>query len=67
MRLRDRLVDNAEEAWKWLSVQFAVAAAVWEALPVEVKAVVPEPYNGWMTFILLAGVIAGRVYKQGEA
>ena len=67
MRLRDRLVDNADEWWKWLSMRFLALAFAWEMMPPEVTSIIPEPYNGWLTVVFLFGAALGRVWKQGEA
>jgi hypothetical protein len=67
MALRDRLVDNADEAWRWLSMRFVAVAFAWEMMPPEVTSIIPDPYNGWLTAVLLFGAALGRVYKQAAA
>lgn len=60
-----RLVPNWQAAWKWLSVQFIALAAMWESLPAEAVAVVPDPYSGWITLALLVLAGIGRMVDQG--
>lgn len=59
-----KLVDDADKAWRWLSMRFIVLAGVWESLPYEAQAVIPDPWRGYVTLILLAGAGLGRVVKQ---
>lgn len=61
------IVPNWKSAWKWLSMQFIALAAIWETLPVEAVAVIPEPWRGWITLVLLLGAGIGRMIDQGTA
>lgn len=62
------LVDNAKNAWRWLSVQaMALAGAVqatWLALPDDMKASVPANYVQYLTLALVLLGIGGRLVKQ---
>lgn len=62
------LVDNAGNAWRWLSVQaMALAGAVqatWLALPDDLKALMPASYVQYLTLALVVLGIAGRLVKQ---
>ncbi len=62
-----KLVPNARHAWKWFSVQAIALATIWEGIPEETKAVIPEPYVGWITLglLILAGI--GRMIDQETA
>jgi hypothetical protein len=55
-------VENWKEAWKWHSTQalalLALAPLVWEVLPPELVALIPED---WLPFILTAVAIGGLV------
>ena len=59
-----KLVENAKDAWRWLSMQFIGLALVWESLPAEAVAVIPEPYRHYITLALLVGAGLGRMVKQ---
>lgn len=65
-----KLVDDARRAWRWFSVQaMALALAVqgvWEAMPADMKASIPQQYVTWLTLALLALGIVGRLVDQGE-
>ena len=62
------LVDNASNAWRWLSVQaMALAGAVqaaWLAMPDDLKTSIPANYVQYITFALLVLGIGGRLVKQ---
>lgn len=62
------LVDNAKNAWRWLSVQaMALAGAVqatWLALPDDMKASIPSSYVQYLTLALVLLGIGGRLVKQ---
>lgn len=62
-----KLVENWKSAWKWISMQFIVLAAVWEGLPFEAKAVIPAEAQGWITLVLLLLAAVGRMIDQGTA
>ncbi len=62
-----KLVPNARQAWKWLSMHFIALAAIWETLPPEAVAVIPDPWRGWVTLVLLVGAGLGRLVDQGTA
>lgn len=61
-----RLVSNWKAAPKWLSVQFIGLAAIWESLPPEAVAVIPDPWRGYVTLVLLIGAGLGRMIDQGS-
>jgi hypothetical protein len=66
-----KLVPNARQAWKWLSMQFiALAAALqvlWETLPPDALAVIPADWRGYITIGILALAMIGRLIDQGTA
>ncbi len=62
-----KLVDNWRSAWKWLSMRFLALAAVWESLPPDATAAIPEPWNGRVTLGLLLLAALGRLKDQGTA
>lgn len=55
-------VENWKQAWKWHSTQalalLALAPLVWEVLPPEFVALIPED---WLPFILTAVAVGGLV------
>lgn len=66
-----KLVENWKQAWRWFSVQaFGAVVAlplVWQALPPDVKAFLPD---GWQPYVLVgiaAAGILGRLIDQGSA
>jgi len=62
-----KLVPNWRAAWKWLSIQMIALAAVWESLPPEAIAAIPDPWGGRVTLALLVGAGIGRIIDQGTA
>jgi hypothetical protein len=65
---RLELVDDAKQAWRWLSMQAMTAAlavqGAWAMLPDDMRATVPAQYVQWLTFGLLGLGIVGRLVKQ---
>jgi hypothetical protein len=62
-----RLVANWQTAWRWFSVQAIALAAIWEGMPLDAKAVIPDPYGAWVTLVLLVAAGLGRMVDQGTA
>ena len=62
-----KLVPNWRKAPKWLSMQMIALATIWETLPPEAVAVIPDPWRGYVTLILLIGAGMGRMIDQGGA
>lgn len=66
-----KLVDDAKNAWRWVSMQAMTAAlavqGAWAVLPDEMRATIPPTYVQWATFALLGLGIVGRLVKQKEA
>ena len=65
-----QLVQDARRAWRWFSVQvltlLAVLPLIWEQMPPETHALVPETWRPWIiTGLALIG-IGGRLVKQGD-
>lgn len=62
------LVDNAKQAWRWLSVQAMIVAAAiqasWLFIPEDMKASIPPNVVQGVTLALLALGVAGRLVKQ---
>jgi alkylhydroperoxidase/carboxymuconolactone decarboxylase family protein YurZ len=61
------LVKNWKSAWKWISMQFIAFAALWEAIPLEAKAVLDPSTQSWITLGLLVAAGVGRMIDQGTA
>lgn len=59
-----KLVDNWKQAWSWFSVQAVTAAFVWEMLPAETKALVPDSIEPHLTAVFLVVAALGRVVDQ---
>lgn len=63
-----KLVDNAKQAWRWVSVQCMFGAgilqAVWENMPADLKTHIPPTLVTGITIGLLVLGIAGRLVKQ---
>ena len=66
-----KLVPNAGQAYKWLSVQAMAAVvaieAAWLALPPDMKARIPETVADYLSIAVLVLGILGRVVDQGTA
>jgi hypothetical protein len=60
-----RLVENWRSAWKWLSLQMIALATIWESLPPDAIAAIPDPWAGRVTLFLLVGAGIGRMIDQG--
>jgi uncharacterized membrane-anchored protein len=58
------LVENWKEAWKWFSVQAITAALVWEMLPLETRALLPDAIEPHVSAIFLVIAAIGRVIDQ---
>lgn len=62
------LVDNAKQAWRWLSVQAMIVAAAiqgaWLFIPEDMKSSIPPNVVQGVTLALLALGVAGRLVKQ---
>jgi hypothetical protein len=63
-----KLVNNWRDALKWHSTQvFALLALLpllWEEVPYEVKALVPDEYNKWIIAVLAVIGMIARMRKQ---
>ena len=60
-------VSNWRDAWRWLSMQLIALATIWESLPADAVAVIPDPWRGYVTLFLLIGAGIGRMIDQGTA
>lgn len=61
-----KLVANWRSSWRWLSMRFIAAAAIWESIPDDAKAAVLSLENqGKVTFALLVLAAVGRLKDQG--
>ena len=64
-----KLVPNYKDAWKWWSMQLLVLngllQGIWEAMPPDALAVIPQDWRGYITIglLVLAGVV--RLIDQG--
>lgn len=63
-----KLVSDAKDWWKWHSTHaMAIAAAlpvVWQELPPELKASIPDGWMPWITAAILVAGLVGRVRDQ---
>ncbi len=64
--MKQVLVDNWKNAWKWLSVQLAVLLVVLDVLAESLPAVAAYLPEGWVKWLGLA-IIVGRVLNQTRA
>jgi protein-S-isoprenylcysteine O-methyltransferase Ste14 len=63
-----KLVDNAKQCWRWLSVQIPALniafLGTWSVLPAKFQDALPMPWViGIAACLIVLGVI-GRLYKQ---
>lgn len=69
--VRARLIDDARRAWRLASVWIAGASAVligaWEALPGDMRTLLPSWVTSTVPILLFLAVIAGRLVKQPGA
>ena len=61
------LVPNWRKAPRWISMQMIALATLWESLPPDAVAVIPDPWRGYVTLALLIGAGLGRMIDQGTA
>lgn len=65
-----KLVDNARQSWRWFSMQvlafIGLLPLVWEMLPPESQALVPEAWRPIVITVLALIGIGGRLVKQGD-
>lgn len=63
-----KLVENAKQAWKWLSMQMMVLAlalqSTWELYSTEIQALLTPAQVTYVTIALLVLGIVGRLVKQ---
>jgi uncharacterized membrane protein len=59
-----KFVDNWRDAWKWFSLQAVTAAFVWEMLPPETQALVPDSIEPHVMAFFLVVAAIGRVVDQ---
>jgi hypothetical protein len=66
-----KLVDNAASAPRWFSMQLLTIVAalqvVWETLPPDALAIIPEGWRGYITLGLVLAAMVGRLIDQGTA
>lgn len=77
--IRDRLVDEARQAWRFWSIRFNAiglailgwvqfdpvsALAVWNMMPANVRAVLPPHLLTFIAFVFFALAMLARVVKQ---
>lgn len=63
-----KLVENAKESWRWISMQaMTLAGAIqgaWMMVPDDMKVTVPKNIVHWATIVLLVTGVIGRLVKQ---
>ena len=63
-----KLVDDAKQAWRWVSMWcMTIAGAIqlaWLGIPEDLKASIPPDVVQGVTLALLAFGVAGRLVKQ---
>ena len=65
--MKPKLVDDWKRAYRWASMWFSVALALWLGTPEATQARVLELLNvppNMIPGLLLAGIVLGRVWKQ---
>lgn len=66
-----KLVENAKESWKWISMQAMTLAGAlqgaWVFIPEDMRDSVPKNIVHWLTLSLLVLGIIGRLVKQNAA
>ena len=66
-----KLVPNASAAPRWFSMQLLTVVAalqvVWETLPPDALAIIPEGWRGYITLGLVLAAMVGRLIDQGTA
>jgi hypothetical protein len=64
------LVPDWKSAWRWHSTQAMVLAGAlplaWAEMPPDLKASVPESWLPYITAVILAAGVIGRLRKQPE-
>jgi hypothetical protein len=73
-RLREQLVDDARQAWRWWSVRWAALGAIMlpllqvlpPALPPELQALLPPSVRAITTGLWCIGFLILRVAAQGR-
>jgi hypothetical protein len=64
-----KLVPNAKQAWRWLSVQAmalqGAVAGAWLAVPDDLRASVPSEWLAACAVVLTVLGVAGRLIDQG--
>lgn len=64
-----KLVDNWKRAHRMISVQLMAGAAAinaaWPAVPQDLKDALPHSIVHWVSIILLACAVGGRLIDQG--
>jgi hypothetical protein len=62
------LVQNWKQAYRWWSVRGLAALAalplVWQTLPPDLKAFLPDGWEPWVLAALALGTLAGRLVQQ---
>ncbi len=65
-----KLIDNVSSSWKLYSMQAMAAATtlqgLWMMLPDDLKSSVPPSFVQWLTLVILALGMVGRLVKQTE-
>lgn len=63
-----KFVENAKQAWKWVSMQMMVLAlalqTVWEMAPADLKSSLSPTQVYYVTIALLVIGVLGRLVKQ---
>lgn len=66
--MKFKLVDDAKQAWRWISVQCMVASAAiqgaWLYMPEDMKATLPDGLVPKVAMALLFVGVAGRLKDQ---
>ncbi len=67
--MKQVLVDNWKDAWKWMSVQLAAALALldlaYEYLPA-VQTYLPEGWVKWLAMAIIVGRLLNQNGKKGN-
>jgi hypothetical protein len=70
-KIKDRLCDDASQAWRWLSVQMHVVASLAlmvfvmvPSMPAELQALLPTGVKAMLVALWFGAGLWARLYKQ---
>lgn len=67
--MKPTLIEDWKQAWKWFSVQglllIAFVQLLWPEVPQEIRDMLGPQTQRWITLVLTAITLWGRVVQQG--